>query len=87
MLKRIATAAVLGIVILYAGDYGVMRLRHDPTGSVMVRRYYAIQEKANRVEYMFDKEENQTCVRSLFPHMGYVTCWYLSRNTEQRENR
>jgi hypothetical protein len=27
-----------------------------------------------------------TCVHSLFPHMGYQPCWYLSRHSEQRTN-
>jgi hypothetical protein len=86
LIKKVALGTLLFLVVLYAGDYALVRLRHEPTGSVAVRRYYAIQEKANRVEYVFDKEENQTCVQSLFPHLGLVPCWYLSRHTEQREN-
>lgn len=77
---------LLFLVVTYGGDYALVRFRREPTGVVTVRRYYAIQEKANRVEYVFDKEENQTCVQSLFPHLGFTPCWYLSRHTEQREN-
>ena len=84
LLGRIAVVAVLAGALFYFGDYGVLRLRGTPTGTVVVRRYYAIQEKANRVEYVFDKNENQTCVRSLFAHLGYESCWYLSRHQEQR---
>jgi hypothetical protein len=25
-----------------------------------------------------------TCVNSLFPHQGYLPCWYLSKHTDQR---
>ena len=84
MIKKIAIAALLGLLLLYGGDYSIFRLRHSPTGTVTVRRYLAIQEKANRVEYVFNGEQNQTCVQSLFPHMGSTPCWYLSRHSEQR---
>ena len=67
-----------------APSYAVFRLRGRPAGTVTVRRYYAIQEKANRVEYVFDKEENRACVRTLFPQPGLPPCWYLSRHAEQR---
>jgi hypothetical protein len=80
--------AVTCFLVLYSMDYGVLRLRISKSGeafgTVQVRRYYAIQEKANRVEYIFDKEANQTCVRALFPHLGFPPCWYLSRHPEQR---
>ena len=81
---KFAFSVLLAVAVLYFGDLGVLRLRGTPTGTVMVRRYYAIQEKANRVEYVFDKNENQTCVRSLFSHLGYPSCWNLSRHPEQR---
>ena len=84
MIRKIAIAALLGLLLLYGGDYSIFRLRHSPTGTITVRRYLAIQEKANRVEYVFNGEQNQTCVQSLFPHMGATPCWYLSRHAEQR---
>jgi hypothetical protein len=84
IIRKVAIGAALGAALVYCLDYGVLRLRGTPTGTVMVRRYYAIQEKANRVEYVFDKDEAQTCARSLFGHMGYQACWYLSRHAEQR---
>jgi len=88
MIRRITVTTLLVLLVLYGTDYAMVRFRiplgREPTGSVMVRRYYAIQEKANRVEYIFDKDEAQTCVRSLFPHLGYKPCWYLSRHAEQR---
>ena len=84
MIKKIAAGVILGAVLLYGGDYAIFRLRHSPTRTITVRRYLAIQEKANRVEYVFNGEQNQTCVQSLFPHMGSSPCWYLSRHAEQR---
>ena len=53
-------------------------------GSVAVRSYYAVQEKNNRTEYIFNDAGEQTCVHSLFAHLGYAPCWYLSRHPEKK---
>jgi len=50
----------------------------------MVRSYYAVQEKNNRTEYIFNGVADQTCVRALFPHLGNVPCWYLRRHPEKQ---
>lgn len=84
MVKKIAAGSLVFFCLLYSGDYAIFRLRHSPTGTITVRRYLAIQEKANRVEYVFNGEQNQTCVKSLFPHRGSSPCWYLIRHAEQR---
>ena len=84
MIKKIVMAAMACLALAYGADYAVFRLRGRPAGTVAVRRYYAIQEKANRVEYVFDKEENRACARTLFPQTGLAPCWYLSRHAEQR---
>jgi hypothetical protein len=84
LLKKVVIGVALGLALLYGGDYAVLRLRHEPMGTVMVRHYMAIEEKANRVEYVFNGAENESCAHSLFPHMGYIPCWYLSRHAEQR---
>ncbi len=86
----VALALLTLLLALYAGDYFVLRYRiatnRNPFGTVTVYRYYAIAEKNNKVEYVFDHQEAQTCAHSLFPHLGYNPCWYLSRHTEQRVN-
>ena len=84
MIKKIVIWLVAGLALVYGADFALFRLRGKPAGKVDVRRYFAIREKANRVEYIFDKEENQASLRSLFPHAGMTPCWYLSRHTEQR---
>jgi hypothetical protein len=43
-----------------------------------------IPQKNNRVQYTFDAPENQTCVQSLFPHLGCTPCWYLRRHAQKR---
>jgi len=91
-MKRFLARAVGLLVILtgllYAGDCLLLRYRishtHSGLGSLTVRRYYAIQEKNNRTEFMFGDATAQTCVHSLFPHLGDPPCWYLARHTDQR---
>lgn len=71
---------------IYLGDSLLLHLRHDPVGSVVVERYDAIPEKNGKTEFAFEQPVNLKCVHALFPHMGYQTCWYLSRHSEQRIN-
>jgi hypothetical protein len=75
---------------VYIGDYLSLRFQvpnHRPQfGSVTVRRYYAVPQKDRSTEYMFDPPRVQTCVYSLFPHLGDSPCWYLSRHTKQEIN-
>jgi hypothetical protein len=91
MRRRLAigTVSMIGLwCAIYAGDYAALRYREarnrGPFGTVIVYRYYAIQKKANKVEYVFNGTEDQTCVHSLFSHMHYRPCWYLERHTEKR---
>jgi hypothetical protein len=89
ILQKIVAAVLVLVAVTYAGDYLQLRYRvwrnAGPFGTVQVERYYAVHEKNNKVEFMFPHEtQNQDCVHSLFPHMGYSPCWYLNRNREQR---
>jgi len=74
-------------ITVYCGDYLVLRYRvatnRGAFGSVTVSRYYAIQEKANKTEFVFLDSRPETCVHSLFPHLGDLPCWYLNRHAEQ----
>jgi hypothetical protein len=51
---------------------------------VQVKPLYAVRQKSGRIEYSVGDTETQTCVRSLFPHMGYTPCWYLIRHPTKR---
>jgi hypothetical protein len=90
MKLRILITALAGIVALYVGDDLSVRYRipgsRQPFGTVTVRRFDAIPEKNNKTEYVYENPVPVTCVRSLFPHLGYRPCWYLSRHAEQRIN-
>jgi hypothetical protein len=90
-MKKVALIvfAVLGtlVVLGYAADYAIFRLRiarNSAYGRVLVRQYYAIQEKNNRTEYVFGSTQEQTCVNALFGHQGLHPCWYLRRHPEQQ---
>jgi len=88
VLLRIAGMLVVLAAVTYAGDYLSVRYRipsnRNPFGAVTVTPMYVIQEKNGKTEYDFAQPESQVCVRSLFPHLGYSPCWYVSRHTEPR---
>ncbi len=90
--KLLAVSVTLGLVILlgviYAVDYAVLRYRvaanRTAFGTEPVSSYYAVQEKNNKTEYIFKDKEDETCVHSLFSHLGYAPCWYLRRHPEKQ---
>jgi hypothetical protein len=88
ILKRLLEIGVLVLAIVYVGDYVSVRYRipksRDPYGAVPVQRYYAVTQKSGKHEFYFDQPTVQVCVHSLFPHLGYVPCWYLNRRRVQR---
>lgn len=90
MKRRILLTVFAAIVALYDGDDLSVRYRipksRQPLGTVTVRRFDAISEKNNRTEFIYEDPMAVTCVRSLFPHLGYQPCWYLSRHADQRVN-
>ena len=90
MKLRILTIAFVLLAIVYLCDDLAVRYRiprsREPLGTVIIQRYDAIPGKNNRTEFDFESPITVTCVHSLFPHMGYQPCWYLSRHSEQRIN-
>ena len=82
-----AAAAVLAFAGLYGGDYLSARYRipgnRQTLGSFQVHTFWAVRQKDGRIEYSLGDTYTQTCVRSLFPQLGYTPCWYLSRHTRQ----
>jgi len=81
---RVLFAVIVTASVVYLGDWAVLKFRKDPTGTVMVRPYYAVPRKDKREDYMFDDPHDQTCVNSLFPHQQTLPCWYLKRHTDRR---
>lgn len=91
-LKLLAVAVLasgLGItIVVYAVDYALFRYRvaanREPFGQMTVSSYDAVKQKNGKTEFIFNPPEQQTCVHALFPHSGFVPCWYLRRHTEPR---
>jgi hypothetical protein len=87
-LKVIVLAFLASLVLVYIGDYLFVRFRMtrnlsgDPFESRMIERAYGIPHKNGSAEIVTDPPESETCVHSIFPHMGYEPCWYLNRNSK-----
>ena len=93
MLKRyiVLTLACIAsaALVAYACDYGLLQLRirnGNAFGTVTVHRYYAVPQKSGKLEFLSTDPHDQTCVHSLFPHLGDPPCWYLVKHTDQRIN-
>ena len=86
-LKTILAAMGAG-VLAFGLDYAVFRVRAatgwNAYGSVMVDHYYAVLQKNGKTQFIFDPPQSQTCVNAVFPHAGWLPCWYLKRHPEQR---
>ena len=82
----LAGAAALAWVL----DFAVFEIRVEakwnPYGSYTVDHYYAIPQKSGKTQLIFDPPAPQTCVNALFPHQGWLPCWYLKGHTDQRTN-
>lgn len=87
-LKGTILALIAALVLIYAGDYLFVRFRmtrnllDDPFETQMIERTYGIPHKNGSAEIVNDAPEPETCVHSIFPHMGYTPCWYLNRNSK-----
>ncbi len=79
---KIALIAIASLCALYLADSLLVRLARQPYGEVQVRRYYAMPLKGGKTEYGPAGVEKETCVRALFPHRGFVPCWYARRHKE-----
>jgi hypothetical protein len=84
------SVVLCGTLLAYAVDYIVFRYRvaanRHPFGQMTVSSYDAVKQKNGKTEFIFNPPEQQTCVHAVFPHAGFVPCWYLQRHTEPRTN-
>lgn len=80
-------ALLCGVGLLYLGDYAVLRYRiarnRMPYDTVTVQVYYAVPQKTGKMEYDFQSSQQETCVTSLFPHLGDLPCWYARKHTDR----
>ena len=72
-------------IALYVGDYLVLRYRMAAHGAdsatSTVPVFYAAPLKGGEFDVYYDSPQTQSCVRSIFPWLGYEPCWYLKRHT------
>jgi hypothetical protein len=93
-LRRIFIGIVLAALgtaaLAYGLDYVIFRTRaatkRNAYGTVMVNHYTAVLQKNGKTTMTFDPPQPWTCVNALFPHQGWLPCWYLSKHTEQVTN-
>lgn len=87
-LNRVALALVLLVLLVFTGDAIALRLRipnqRAQFSTVRVRPYYAVKLKDGKTEFMFDQPQDETCVNSLFPQLGYRPCWYVAKSKTRR---
>lgn len=80
----LATALALSYLI----DAAVLRYRaatnRGAFSTITVHPYYAVERKDKKIEYIYDQPSDETCVNSLFPHLGDSPCWYRRRHTDEK---
>ena len=89
MLLRVLLGLLLTVAAIFIGDDAWLRsrvARGTAFDTVQVQVVYAIPEKGNKAELAPQAPQDETCVRSLFPHFGSSPCWYLRRHTQQQVN-
>jgi len=90
MIRRILLAAVIALCAVYVCDYAVLRIRMSRGGSYAalgsVTVVYGAALKDGRATLFTDQPQLQTCVHSIFPHLGYSPCWYASKHPVQIVN-
>lgn len=77
-------SAILALGALYLIDYMALRYRiaRDGLGAATatVTILYGTPLKNGEVSIFWDQPQAETCVRSIFPHLGYLPCWYVKRH-------
>ena len=90
LVKRIAAAAIALAFVVYAGEFISIKFRipanREPFAVVQINKYYAVPQKGGKTEFEPGATEMQTCVNSIFPHLGYSPCWYVRRHRNQQIN-
>lgn len=85
LVRQIVLVTLGLIALVYVGDFVALRVPIPRSrvqfSSVTVRGYYDVTLKDGKSDFYFLDPRQQTCVNSLFPHMGYPPCWYVRRHT------
>jgi hypothetical protein len=77
-------AVCVAIIVSFAGDFIVLRIRIAVHGSdsvtSTVATFTAAPLKDGKIDVYYDQPQPQACVRSIFPWLGEEPCWYLQRH-------
>jgi hypothetical protein len=86
-LQRAILAVLASAIFIYVADYLILKIRASiGNGSSAFASIPIIQGtpmKDGRVQIFAGDTQTETCVRSLFPHLGYRPCWYVKQNQMQ----
>jgi hypothetical protein len=84
---RSLLALAIAIALVYAVDAALLRFRaatnRNAFATVTVHPYFAVDRKDKKTEFLYQDPQDETCVNSLFPHLGHSPCWYLRRHTDE----
>ncbi|MGH7779471.1 MAG: hypothetical protein ACREQR_06565 [Candidatus Binataceae bacterium] len=87
---RVLMGLLIVIGALYLVDDLSLRFKIPPSragfGSVRVNKLLAVPLKNGKTEFIMNGSENQACVNSPFPHLGYAPCWYVERHKDRRQD-
>jgi len=90
LLKRIGTILVALVAIFYVGEFVSVKYRipasREPLGTVQINKFYAVPQKNGKTSFEPGEPATQTCVNSIFPHLGYSPCWYVRQHKNQQIN-
>ena len=70
----------------YLGDAVALQIRlHHGTAcrTIQVDQFLKTPLKGQKEEYDFTGEVPVTCVRSMFPQLGFRPCWWVERHHSQ----
>ena len=83
LLRRVALIALLGLLAVYIGDNLVLRFRVwrnlSPYSSITVRRYLAIRQKNQKINYVGIEPETRPFAHTLLPQLGVKPFWWVAR--------
>lgn len=87
LVNALVTLLVIAAVV-YLADYGVLRYRvaanRNPFDTVTVQTLYALHKRRGMADYVPGDAIPETCVNSLFPHLGDRPCWWVRRHAEKQ---
>jgi hypothetical protein len=83
LLLRVLQGLLALLVVLYAGDWLVVRVRGQTSSSVQVEQFLKTPLKGQKEEFDYMGTVAQPCLKSLFPHSSEAPCWWLERHKIQ----